>query len=112
MSHSQTQKKTHRRSEISHGSQQNFSFDLLEGKTVIVTGGSGIGRVIAQECVAPGARVAIGARKLDRLEETASALRADGGEVYAAQLDIRDPDAAAWVDGVSQHWDGQIDARQ
>lgn len=88
-----------------------FRSDLLAGQTVIITGGgSGIGRVIAQECVALGARVAIGARKLERLEETADALRADGGDVFAAELDIRDPEAvAAWVDTVAGHWDGQID---
>jgi citronellol/citronellal dehydrogenase len=88
-----------------------FRSDLLEGRTVIITGGgSGIGLAIAEECLALGARVAIGARKADRLESAAATLRERGGDVYAAPLDIRDPEATqGWVDGVSAHWEGQID---
>ncbi len=87
-----------------------FRPGLLQDQVVIVTGGgSGIGRVIAEECAALGARVAIGARKLDRLEATAEALRAGGAEVFAAPLNIREPEAVdAWVDEVHAHF-GRID---
>jgi citronellol/citronellal dehydrogenase len=68
-----------------------FRADLLAGETVLVTGGgSGIGAVIAQEMGSLGARVAIGARKTDRLKETAERLRAEGIKVFEAPLDIRD----------------------
>ena len=68
-----------------------FRTDLLAGETVLVTGGgSGIGAVIAQEVGSLGATVAIGARKTERLKETATRLRAEGITVFEAPLDIRD----------------------
>lgn len=87
-----------------------FRPDLLAGQVVIVTGGgSGIGLAIAQECAALGARVAIGARKAERLNDAAEGLRAAGAEVFAEPVDIRDPDAAtAWVAAVHAHF-GQLD---
>lgn len=87
-----------------------FRPDLLADQVVIVTGGgSGIGKAIAEECAALGARIAIGARKIERLEAAATAMRAEGAEVFAAPLDIRDQEAAsAWVDAVHAHY-GRID---
>jgi citronellol/citronellal dehydrogenase len=88
-----------------------FRPDLLKGKTVIVTGGgSGIGRAIVDECHALGARIAIGARKQARLDDTVAAISADGGDIYGAPLDIRDETSIeSWVDAVAHRWDGQID---
>lgn len=84
--------------------------DLLRDQVVIVTGGgSGIGEVVARECAALGAKVAIGARKTERLEATADALRAEGAEVHAAALDIRDETAVdAWVAAVVERF-GRVD---
>jgi citronellol/citronellal dehydrogenase len=81
-----------------------FRPGLLAGQVVAVTGGgSGIGLAIAQECAALGARVAIGGRSETRLDDAAQALRADGAEVFAAPLDIRDPEAAtAWMAAVRE----------
>ena len=46
-----------------------FRSDLLKGQNIIVTGGgSGIGLEIVRECHRLGARLAIGARKVERLE--------------------------------------------
>ena len=86
-----------------------FRSDLLAGQTVVVTGGgSGIGRAIAEEMARLGARVAIGARKIDRLKETAQAITADGGDVYYAPLDIRDETSVSnWVEALSKAW-GEI----
>lgn len=85
-----------------------FRADLLADTTVVVTGGgSGIGRAIVEECARLGARVAIGARKTERLEETAAALTRAGAEVYWAPLDIRDEEAVeTWVEGVVEHYGG------
>ena len=87
-----------------------FRPDLLAGKVVIVTGGgSGIGLAIAEECAALGAKIAIGARKVERLNAAAESMRAGGAEVFAEPLDIRDQEAVvAWVDAVHAHF-GQID---
>ncbi|MGB0646887.1 MAG: SDR family oxidoreductase [Bradymonadia bacterium] len=68
-----------------------FREDLLKNETIIVTGGgSGIGAAIAKEVGSLGATVAIGARKSDRIEATATELRSMGIHVFAGQLDIRD----------------------
>jgi NADP-dependent 3-hydroxy acid dehydrogenase YdfG len=62
-----------------------------EPRTAVVTGASsGIGAVIAVELGRLGWRVGIGARRLDRLEETATAVRDAGGEPFAHTLDVSD----------------------
>ena len=56
----------------------------LTDKVALITGGSrGIGRSIAEEYARRGAKVVITARKSEELEETAGAIRAEGGEVTA-----------------------------
>ena len=66
-------------------SSKIFRDDLLAGQKIIITGGgSGIGRAIAEECAALGASVAIGARKEDRLSETAAQIEAQQGLIGAA----------------------------
>lgn len=86
-----------------------FRADLLDGLVVVVTGGgSGIGKQIARECLTLGARVAIGARKEERLQQAAAEL-GELGDVYSAPLDIRDRDAVdTWVAAVEADF-GPID---
>jgi NAD(P)-dependent dehydrogenase (short-subunit alcohol dehydrogenase family) len=56
----------------------------LEGKVVLVTGGSrGIGEAVALGCGAAGARVAVASRKLEGVQAAAERLRAQGVEVEA-----------------------------
>jgi NAD(P)-dependent dehydrogenase (short-subunit alcohol dehydrogenase family) len=58
----------------------------------IVTGGSvGIGRAIAEAFGALGWRVAIGARRRDRLDEAAAAVTSAGGRGFGHPLDVSDP---------------------
>lgn len=58
----------------------------------VVTGASaGIGRAIAVAFGAHGWDVAIGARRTDRLAETAAAVEAVGGRAFSQALDVRDP---------------------
>jgi NAD(P)-dependent dehydrogenase (short-subunit alcohol dehydrogenase family) len=60
-------------------------------RTAIVTGASsGIGVTIAAELGRLGWRIAIGARRLDRLDETAARVRAAGGEPFTHPLDVSD----------------------
>ena len=86
-------------------SSRVFRADLLKDQTVIVTGGgSGIGCAIAFEAGRLGARVAIGARKPERLNETLDALRAEGITAWAHPLDIREPEQCeAFERGVTEH---------
>ncbi|MGH3037443.1 MAG: SDR family NAD(P)-dependent oxidoreductase [Gaiellaceae bacterium] len=61
----------------------------LDGRTAIVTGASsGIGLATAKTLAAEGARVALGARRVERLEEIAQEL---GGEHVYGALDVIDP---------------------
>ncbi|MGD8167084.1 SDR family NAD(P)-dependent oxidoreductase [Herbiconiux sp. P16] len=60
----------------------------MSGKVVLVTGASsGIGEAVALSLSAAGAKVAVGARRVDRLE--ALAQRAEG-EVLSLELDVAD----------------------
>lgn len=57
----------------------------------MVTGASsGIGRAVAVALAAGGHPVVLGARRTERLEETAAAIRAAGGEAHAVRLDLAD----------------------
>jgi NAD(P)-dependent dehydrogenase (short-subunit alcohol dehydrogenase family) len=59
---------------------------------VAVTGASsGIGRAIAVAFATRGWEVAVGARRADRLGETAAAVEAAGGKAFAHPLDVRSP---------------------
>ncbi|SNT55642.1 NADP-dependent 3-hydroxy acid dehydrogenase YdfG [Streptosporangium subroseum] len=65
--------------------------NTLAGKVVLVTGASsGIGEATALALSAEGARVAVGARRADRLETLA---RKAPGEVLALELDVTDQES-------------------
>ena len=63
----------------------------LEGKTALVTGASsGIGKEIALVLAEAGADVAVAARRLDRIEETADEIRGLGRRAVPIQADVSD----------------------
>jgi NADP-dependent 3-hydroxy acid dehydrogenase YdfG len=65
----------------------------LAGRTAIVTGASsGIGAATACALAAEGARLALGARRVERVEALAREL---GGDHVVAALDVTDPESAA-----------------
>ncbi|PZU46914.1 MAG: short-chain dehydrogenase [Sphingomonas sp.] len=68
----------------------NASTDL-SGQVALVTGASsGLGARFARVLAASGAKVAIAARRTDRLEELAAEIRAAGGTALPIQLDVTD----------------------
>ncbi|MBR0990854.1 SDR family oxidoreductase [Bradyrhizobium japonicum] len=69
-----------------------FETGLLKDKRILVTGGgSGLGAAMGRRFLALGAELVICGRKLDRLEATASNMRAQtGGKVATIACDIRD----------------------
>ena len=55
----------------------------LDGKVCIITGSnSGVGAATAELFAAEGAKVVITARRVDKLEEVANKIKAEGGEVF------------------------------
>src|SRR5436309_9783680 len=74
-----------------------FEKRLLASKRILVTGGgSGLGAAMARRFRELGAGLIICGRRLDRLETTAQAIRAEfGGNVAAIRCDIRDGAAVA-----------------
>ena len=59
--------------------------------TLVAGASSGIGAATAAEMAARGFPVALGARRVDKCEELAERIRADGGEAVALPLDVTDP---------------------
>ena len=67
-------------------------FDLT-GKTALITGaGRGLGRAISQGLADAGADVVLVGRKVEALEETAVAVRAQGREAQVLPADLSKPD--------------------
>jgi short-subunit dehydrogenase len=75
-----------------------------------ITGASaGIGRALAIEVARQGGRVALSARRRDRLEEVAAAVEAEGGHALIAPCDVTDEAAVeATVAEIVSHY-GRID---
>jgi 3-oxoacyl-[acyl-carrier protein] reductase len=66
----------------------------MAGRTVLVTGASrGIGKACVEAFAATGHRVVLAARSLEVLEESASALRAQGTEAFAVAVDLGDSES-------------------
>ena len=67
---------------------------MSDPRTAIVTGASsGIGAATAVEMGRQGFRVALGARRADRLEAVAKQVEAEGGRAFAHVLDVTRPDS-------------------
>ena len=65
-----------------------------EPRVAVVTGAStGVGRAVAVALGGLGWTVALGARRVERLEEAAFEVRAAGGEAHVHALDVTDPES-------------------
>jgi NADP-dependent 3-hydroxy acid dehydrogenase YdfG len=70
-------------------------FEPLPARRPAIVAGasSGIGAATAVELAAHGFPVALGARRVDKCQEIAEKIRADGGEAIALPLDVTDVDS-------------------
>jgi NAD(P)-dependent dehydrogenase (short-subunit alcohol dehydrogenase family) len=84
-------------------------FDL-SGKVALITGSSrGIGRAVAMQMAAHGARVVISSRKAESCEAVVSEIAAAGGSALAHACHVgRREELQALVDATIAHW-GRID---
>jgi len=82
----------------------------LDGRVVLVTGASsGIGEATALALAREGARVAISARRADRLEALAKRIEAEGGQALAVTADVaQEGQAREMVLAANAKW-GRLD---
>ncbi|HEY4363424.1 MAG TPA: 3-oxoacyl-[acyl-carrier-protein] reductase [Bryobacteraceae bacterium] len=82
----------------------------MTNKTAFVTGASrGIGRACALELSKAGARVALAARDLAKLEELAAEIRVAGGEAFVVALDLSNADSIKQAIATAAKDFGRID---
>jgi NAD(P)-dependent dehydrogenase (short-subunit alcohol dehydrogenase family) len=83
---------------------------FFTGKVAVVTGGaSGIGRALGEELCRSGARVVLADTNAELLSRTGEELRASGGQVETAALDVRDFEAVKrLIEGTAREH-GRID---
>src|SRR3954471_14250682 len=82
----------------------------LDGKVAIVTGASsGLGVAFATGLAEAGADIAIGARRVERLEQTKAAAEPPGRRCIAVPLDVTDPDACTAIVAQTVEQLGKVD---
>lgn len=82
----------------------------MEGKVAVITGASsGIGRATAIRLAREGAKLALGARRLDQLETLATEIETSGGEALAVETDVADRDSARSLVNAAVETFGTVD---
>ena len=78
----------------------------IKNKVAIITGASsGIGYATALALSKAGAKVVIGARRTDKLEQLENEIKKNGGEVLSQKLDVtKKTDCDAIVDQTIKKW--------
>jgi NAD(P)-dependent dehydrogenase (short-subunit alcohol dehydrogenase family) len=81
----------------------------LDGRVAVVTGASsGLGRGFAAALAGAGAGVVLAARRTERIEEAAAAIREEGHEARAVVCDVTDESAVADLFATAQETFGPI----
>src|SRR5262249_33647414 len=90
-----------------HGERWTMTRDL-RGRRLLTTGvSSGIGRALAEQAAAAGARVALAARSEEKLRQLAATLSARGADVLAVPADVTaEADRARVLDAVVERFGG------
>lgn len=83
---------------------------MIKDKVAIITGASsGIGFATALELSKAGVKVAIGARRIEKLEQLENEIKSLGGQVFAQKLDVtKKEDCNSFVNSVISKW-GTVD---
>lgn len=83
---------------------------MIKDKVAIITGASsGIGFATALALSKAGAKVAIGARRTEKLADLEGKIKENNGEVYSQKLDVTKKDECkSFVDNVLEKW-GSVD---
>lgn len=86
-----------------------MSHDLTNRVAVITGASSGIGRATALALAREGARVVLGARRADRLQETVETIRRAGGEARGLATDVTQPEQVRSLLGEARATFGRLD---
>src|SRR5512133_2634360 len=82
----------------------------LDGRVAVVTGASsGLGVAFAQGLAEAGADVALGARRVDKLAETAALVEATGRRALIVATDVADPDSCTNLVALAMEEFGRVD---
>ncbi|GGB27947.1 SDR family oxidoreductase [Allosediminivita pacifica] len=84
--------------------------DNISGKVIVITGASsGMGEATARDLAAKGARLALGARRQDRLDAIVNEIKDAGGEALAVATDVtRQEDVQKLVEAAKDAY-GRVD---
>ncbi|WP_342247407.1 SDR family oxidoreductase [Pseudomonas sp. OTU5201] len=82
----------------------------ISSKVVVITGASsGLGESTARHLASQGAKVVLGARRVERLQSLVAEIEANGGEALAIATDVTSAEqVAALIDGALQRF-GRVD---
>ena len=83
---------------------------MIKDKVIVITGASsGIGNSTAKILAAKGAKLVVGARRIDRLETLQKEITEDGGEIIISKLDVtQKSDCDSLVNEAMKKW-GRVD---
>lgn len=86
------------------------NYDTLTDRTAVVTGASsGIGEATARALAAGGAKVALVARRADKLADVAAKIVADGGRALAVEVDVTSQESVAAGGAAVREAFGRVD---